>query len=102
MAEQGKLQDPLLDDLFEAILLLETREECYQFFRDLATVGELKDLAQRLAVARMLEQDETYTKIAEMTGASTATISRVKNYLNYGADGYKMIFSRMADKKKSE
>lgn len=102
MAVQDKLKDPLLDDLFEVILLLKNQEECYHFFQDLATVGELKDLAQRLAVARMLDQDETYTKIAEVTGASTATISRVKNYLNYGADGYKMVFGRLAEKKKSE
>ena len=90
-----RLKDKLTDSLFEAILLLETKEECYQFFQDLATVAEIKALAQRLEVARMLENDITYTKIAEVTGASSATISRVKRCLNYGADGYKMILERL-------
>ncbi len=97
-----RLKDNLTDALFDAILLLETKEECYKFFQDIATVAEIKALAQRLEVARMLEEDVTYTKIADLTGASSATISRVKRCLNYGADGYKMILERLAQNKNQE
>jgi len=96
-----RLKDGLTDSLFEALLLLQTKEECYRFFQDLATVAEIKALAQRLEVARMLEADITYTKIAEVTGASSATISRVKRCLNYGADGYKMILERLSEETQS-
>ncbi len=92
---EGKLKDELLDALFEAILKLETEEECYQFFEDIATVGEIKALAQRLAVAKMLAVGETYAKISEETGASTATISRVKRSLYYGNEGYRLILERL-------
>ena len=90
-----KLQDPLNDQLFQAILLLQTGEECYQFFEDICTVGELRDMAQRLEVARMLRNGAIYEDIVTKTGASTATISRVKRCLNYGADGYKIILARL-------
>ena len=96
---QSKLANQSIDELFEAILLLETQEECYRFFEDLATVGELQSMAQRLAVAKMLTQDEKYTDIAEETGASTATIGRVKRCLNYGADGYKLILKKLEEQK---
>lgn len=92
-----KLREPFVDKLFEAILLLENVEECYRFFEDISTVSELKALAQRLEVAKMLESGSTYTAIAEGTGASTATISRVKRCLNYGADGYKLVLQRLAN-----
>ncbi|MFA5535946.1 MAG: YerC/YecD family TrpR-related protein [Bacillota bacterium] len=95
MEYRSKLKEPFVDALFEGILLLQDEQECYRFFEDICTVAELKSLAQRLAVAKMLEQDATYTAIAEATGASTATISRVKRALNYGADGYKLILSRL-------
>ncbi len=98
-SSDDRLKDELTDSLFEAILLLETKEDCYRLFQDLATVAEIKALAQRLEVARMLEEDITYTKIAEVTGASSATISRVKRCLNYGADGYKMILERLDNNK---
>lgn len=101
MWSDNRLKDESTDSLFEAILLLETKEECYRLFEDLATVAEIKALAQRLEVAKMLEEEITYTKIAEVTGASSATISRVKRCLNYGADGYKMILERMYNKEKS-
>lgn len=94
----SKLRDPLIDNLFEAILLLENEEDCYRFFEDICTIAELKALAQRLEVAKMLEQDVTYGSIAEQTGASTATISRVKKSLNYGADGYKAVLQRLKQK----
>lgn len=95
---ESKFKDPFVDALFEAILLLKDENECYRFFEDIATVGEIKALGQRLEVAKMLERDETYTRIAEVTGASTATISRVKRCLNYGADGYKLILQRLTEK----
>nr|WP_269438367.1 YerC/YecD family TrpR-related protein [Phosphitispora fastidiosa] len=85
----------MLDRLFEAVLCLENSDECYRFFEDICTVAELKSLAQRLEVAKMLEASRTYGDIAEKTGASTATISRVKRSLNYGADGYKLVLDRL-------
>ena len=84
----NKLEDANLDFLFKAVLALETREECYAFFEDICTVNELLSLSQRLEVAGMLREKKTYLEIAEKTGASTATISRVNRSLNYGNDGY--------------
>jgi TrpR-related protein YerC/YecD len=92
----SKIRDPLVDKLFEAILSLETQEECYRFFEDLCTVGEVKALAQRLEVAKMLDENRTYVAIGEKTGASTATISRVKRFLHYGAGGYRLVLERLA------
>jgi len=83
-----------MDRLFQAILSLESLEECYAFFEDLCTINELNSLAQRLEVARMLRDGRTYTSIEEETGASTATISRVKRFLQYGAGGYSLILGR--------
>ncbi|SHI56893.1 YerC/YecD family TrpR-related protein [Propionispora hippei] len=100
MSVNPKLKDPLIDQLFQAILLLQDEEECYQFFEDVSTIGELKSLAQRLEVARMLQLGATYDDIVARTGASTATISRVKRCLNYGADGYGIVLSRLDEKKK--
>jgi len=102
MTYHSRLKDPFTDALFEAILLLETEEECYRFFEDICTVAEIKAIAQRLEVAKMLERDMTYTDIAEATGASTATISRVKRCLYFGADGYKLILQRLKEKKQKE
>ena len=90
-----KWKDDFTEQLFAAILALENKEECYRFFEDVATIGEIKSLAQRLEVARMLRAGETYDRITERTGVSTATISRVKKYLQYGADGYKLILERL-------
>ena len=84
-----------VDHLFEAILNLKNKEECYLFFEDVCTVNELLSLSQRFEVAKMLRDQKTYLDIAEKTGASTATISRVNRSLNYGNDGYDMVFSRM-------
>jgi len=91
----GKLRDELFDKLFEAILVLENIDECYKFFEDICTVAELKSLAQRLEVAKMLQENRTYGEIAARTGAGTATISRVKRALNFGADGYKLVMERL-------
>lgn len=91
----AKLKDANLDYLFQAILSLETPEECYKFFDDLCTVPELKALSQRLEVAKMLDSHKVYSDIVAETGASTATISRVNRSLNYGADGYRIVFDRI-------
>ena len=90
-----KLRRDAVDHLFDAILSLQNREECYTFFEDVCTVNELLSLSQRFEVAKMLRDQKTYLDIAEKTGASTATISRVNRSLNYGNDGYDMVFSRM-------
>lgn len=95
MSVNSKLKDDMTDSLFEAVLKLETIEECYAFFEDICTINEIKSLAQRLEVAKMLEQKTTYTEIQHLTGASTATISRVNRCLSYGSDGYKLILERI-------
>lgn len=102
MGANSKLKDSFVDALFEALMLLKNKEEYYQFFEDLVTIGEIKSLAQRLEVAKMLDRNETYIKIAEVTGASTATISRVKRSLFYGADGYRLVLNRLQEKNTGE
>ena len=97
-----KLRDDLTDQLCRAILSLDTMEECYQFFEDICTVGELRAMAQRLYVARMLYDGSTYEDIVAKTGASTATISRVKRCLNYGADGYTIVLRKCMLNKNKE
>ena len=98
MTYQSRLKDETTDKLFEAILLLKNIEECYRFFEDICTVGEIKAMAQRLEVAKMLAGEKTYTEIAEETGASTATISRVKRCLYFGADVYQLILKRIKER----
>ena len=93
-----KIKTEAVDHLFDAILSLNTKDECYDFFEDLCTVNELLSLSQRFEVAAMLRQRRTYLEIAEKTGASTATISRVNRSLNYGTDGYELVFERLAEK----
>jgi TrpR-related protein YerC/YecD len=95
-----KLKDESVDLLFQAILHLETEEECYQFFEDICTISEIKAMAQRLQVAKMLTEGKTYQQIESSTGASTATISRIKRYLYYGAGGYSLILTRLKEKQK--
>lgn len=95
---ESKLKSPSLDRLFEAMGELDTMEEYYRFFEDVCTISELHAIAQRFEVAEMLDRDETYTHIAESTGASTATISRVKKCLKYGADGYNIVIERLKQK----
>ena len=87
-----------MDLLFEAILKLENREECYKFFEDIATINEVKALAQRMQVAKLLNEKKTYTEIAEITKASTATISRVNRCVTYGTGGYKIVLERLNTK----
>lgn len=92
-----QIRTEAVEHLFEAILLLKDKEECFRFFEDVCTVNELLSLSQRFEVARMLTQNKTYLEIAEQTGASTATISRVNRSLNYGNDGYHLVFNRMEE-----
>ncbi len=92
------LKDQQLDSLFDAILSLKTKEECYDFFDDLCTVLELKSLSQRYHVARMLSEHHVYSDIVAETGASTATISRVNRSINYGSGGYAIVLKRLAEK----
>lgn len=92
-----KIRTEEVDHLFDAILSLENRDECYDFFEDVCTINELLSISQRFEVARMLRAQKTYLDIAEKTGASTATISRVNRSLNYGCDGYDLVFKRLGE-----
>ena len=95
----SKLKNEQTDLLFEAILSLNSQEECYRLFEDLCTIHEIQALAQRLEVAKLLREHITYHEIAERTGASTATISRVNRCLTYGAEGYNIVLDRMEKEK---
>ena len=92
---EPKIRNRQTDLLIRAILLLDEEEDAYRFFEDLCTIPELKSISQRLEVAALLRKKETYQKIAEETGASSATISRVDRALNYGADGYHRVLTKM-------
>lgn len=92
-----RLRTPEVEALLRALLALEDADEAYAFLQDVCTIRELQELAQRLAVARMLAAGEHYTRIQEVTGASTTTISRVSRSLNYGADGYTRVIGRIGD-----
>ena len=94
----SKIKTEAVDSLLDAVLCLKDREECYRFFEDLCTVNELLSLSQRFEVASMLKEKRTYLEIAEKTGASTATISRVNRSLIYGNDGYDLVFDRLLPK----
>ncbi len=98
----NKLRGKELDQLFQAVLSLKDLEECYAFFDDLCTINEIQSLAQRLDVARMLREGNTYHKIETETGASTATISRVKRCLNFGNDTYEMVLQRIKTEEPAE
>ncbi|WP_163653726.1 YerC/YecD family TrpR-related protein [Listeria sp. PSOL-1] len=92
-----KLRGEGLDDFFKSVLTLNSLEECYAFFDDVCTVNEIQSMSQRFQVAKMLSEGKTYNVIEVETGASTATISRVKRSLNYGNDMYLKIFERMKE-----
>lgn len=92
-----KLRGELLDQFFDGILSLKTKEECYRFFDDVATMNEVQALSQRLQVAKMLREGSTYNEIEQETKASTATISRVRRCLDYGSDGYSLVLDRIAE-----
>ena len=92
------IRNDTVKELFEAILTLENVDECFDFFEDVCTVNEVTSIAQRFAVAKMLKEKHTYIEVAEKTGASTATISRVNRSLNYRNDSYDMVLDRMKKK----
>ena len=92
-----KIKTPEVKELFEAILALKNEEECFLFFEDVCTTNEILSFAQRYQVAKLLGENRTYQEIAEKSGASTATISRINKCLMYGADGYKIVLSRLKD-----
>ena len=99
---ESKMNDLNVEFLFQAVLKLESLEECSKFFGDLCTINELRSISQRLVVAKMLDERKVYSDIVAQTGASTATISRVNRSLNYGNDGYRVIFDRLDDKPVSD
>ena len=90
-----KIRDEQTDYLFKAILTLNDLDECYAFFEDLCTISEIREMAKRLTAARMLNNNYIYSEIAEKTGLSTATISRVNHCLKYGSEGYLKVLERM-------
>ena len=89
------IKDEKLDFLFQAILTLETVEDCYRFFEDLCTLSELQEMSRRMLAARMLRANAVYADIAAQTGLSTATISRVNRCLKYGSDGYNKVLDQL-------
>ena len=95
-----KLHTPQVDELFEAILSLKDTDECYRFFEDVCTVKEIMDIAQRLKTAKMLSEGANYQEINKETGCSTATISRVRRCLEYGAGGYRTVLARVSKEEK--
>lgn len=98
MEYRSRFKQKDVDELFEAILLLETEEDCYRFFEDICTINEIHSIAQRLQVAKLLSEKKTYNEIEDATNASTATISRINKCLLYGAEGYKLILDRLNKK----
>ena len=90
-----------IDRLFRAILSLENLDECYEFFEDACTIKEIQEIAQRFEVATQLWQGKSYNEVNQSTGASTATICRVKKCLMYGNSGYRVVLDRMAEKEDS-
>lgn len=90
-----RLRTPDVEELLKALGALENDDERYAFLLDVATIREIKDWAQRLAVARMLDAGAHYTEIQEATGASSTTISRVSRCLNYGAEGYRRVIDQL-------
>lgn len=95
MGYSSKIKSKQADGLFEAVMQLENMDECYRFFEDICTIKEVQAIAQRFEIAKLLKSKKTYNEIEEETGASTATISRINRSLNYGADGYKIVFERL-------
>ena len=100
MAYESKFKREDMDELFDAVLTLENREDCYRFFEDICTINELHAISQRLQVAKLLSQKKTYSEIEELTKASTATISRINKCLVYGAEGYQRVLERLENQEK--
>ncbi len=99
MEYESKFRREDIDELFDAILTLSDREDCYRFFEDICTINEIHAIAQRLQVAKMLMEKKTYNEIEDETKASTATISRINKCIVYGADGYKRVLERLYEEK---
>ena len=95
------LQSPQTDRLFEAVLSLRSTEECYRFFEDICTMKEILAIAQRMEVAELLDKGQSYQQAIAATGASSATISRVKRCLDYGAGGYRLVLDRLSEQEAS-
>lgn len=93
----SKIKSGNTDFLFECILSLKSKEECYAFFEDLCTIPEIKAMSQRVEVAKLLYEKNVYNEIVEATGASTATISRVNRALAYGSEGYASVFKKVLE-----
>ena len=94
---EPKIRNDQTDLLMKAVLQLQSEEDAYRFFEDICTIAEVKSMAQRIEVARLLRQGVTYQEIARETGASSATISRVNRALLYGADGYVRVLDAMEE-----
>ena len=97
---KGMKREPHME-LYEAILTLETLDECVRFFDDLCSINELRAIEQRFQVARLLNEGHIYSTILDQTGASSATISRVNRSLHYGAEGYETVFKKLDSKKRN-
>ncbi len=95
MAYESKYRREDIDELFDGILTLRDREDCYRFFEDICTINEIHSIAQRLQVAKLLSEKKTYNEIEKETKASTATISRINKCIVYGADGYRRVLERL-------
>ncbi len=102
MAYRSKLKNKETDELFKAVLLLDSEENCYRFFEDICTVNELNSISQRWHVAQLLSEGKTYSEIEKITKASTATISRINKCLVYGADGYRRMLDKVAEQENGE
>ena len=100
MAEKNSRKNETIDALFDAILSLESREECYQFFEDLCTVKEVSDMAQRLEAAKLLLNGRTYDQIVKAVEISTATISRINRCIQYGTGGYREVIEKLSAQEK--
>jgi TrpR family protein YerC/YecD len=100
MAYESKYRREDIDELFDGILTLRDREDCYRFFEDICTINEIHSIAQRLQVAKLLSEKKTYNEIEKETKASTATISRINKCIVYGADGYRRVLDRLNNEKK--
>ena len=100
MAYESKYRREDIDELFDGILTLRDREDCYRFFEDICTINEIHSIAQRLQVAKLLSEKKTYNEIEKETKASTATISRINKCIVYGADGYRRGLDRLNNEKK--
>ena len=99
MAYESKYRREDIDELFDGILTLRDREDCYRFFEDICTINEIHSIAQRLQVAKLLSEKKTYNEIEKVTKASTATISRINKCIVYGADGYRRVLDRLNNEK---